>query len=36
MLERIKTEFFDVRAGEWPKALGLSVYFSSWSRFSGS
>jgi AAA family ATP:ADP antiporter len=27
MLERIKTEFFDVRAGEWPKALGLSVYF---------
>ena len=27
MLERIKTEFFDVRAGEWPKALGLSLYF---------
>ena len=27
MLERIKKEFFDVRAGEWPKALGLSVYF---------
>lgn len=27
MLERIRKEFFDIRAGEWPKALGLSVYF---------
>ena len=27
MLDRLKTEFFDIRAGEWPKALGLSAYF---------
>ena len=27
MLERIRTEFFDIRTREWPKALGLSVYF---------
>jgi len=27
MLDRIQKQFFDVRAGEWPKALGLSVYF---------
>jgi AAA family ATP:ADP antiporter len=27
MLERLRQEFFDVRPGEWPKALGLSVYF---------
>jgi len=27
MLERLKSEFFDIRPGEWPKALGLSVYF---------
>ena len=27
MLERIRREFFDIRRGEWPKALGLSVYF---------
>lgn len=27
MLERIRREFFDIRAGEWPRALGLSVYF---------
>ena len=27
MLERIRSEFFDIRAGEWPKALGLSAYF---------
>ncbi|MFB6232087.1 MAG: NTP/NDP exchange transporter [Salinibacter sp.] len=27
MLERIRKEFFDIRPGEWPKALGLSVYF---------
>ncbi len=27
MLERIRKEFFDIRSGEWPKALGLSVYF---------
>jgi len=27
MIERLRNEFFDVRPGEWPKALGLSVYF---------
>ncbi len=27
MLERLRNEFFDIRAGEWPKALGLSLYF---------
>jgi AAA family ATP:ADP antiporter len=27
MLERLRNEFFDIRAGEWPKALGLSIYF---------
>ena len=27
MLQRIKKEFFDVRPGEWPKALSLSLYF---------
>ena len=27
MLDRLKNEFFDIRAGEWPKALGLSAYF---------
>jgi len=27
MFERLRTEFLDVRPGEWPKALGLSVYF---------
>jgi AAA family ATP:ADP antiporter len=27
MIDRIRREFFDVRAGEWPKALGLSLYF---------
>ncbi|MFB6249986.1 MAG: NTP/NDP exchange transporter [Salinibacter sp.] len=27
MLERLRNEFFDIRPGEWPKALGLSVYF---------
>jgi len=27
MFERIRREFFDIRSGEWPKALGLSVYF---------
>jgi AAA family ATP:ADP antiporter len=27
MLDRLRTEFFDIRAGEWPKALGLSLYF---------
>jgi len=27
MIERLRKEFFDIRAGEWPKALGLSVYF---------
>jgi AAA family ATP:ADP antiporter len=27
MFERIRREFFDIRRGEWPRALGLSVYF---------
>jgi AAA family ATP:ADP antiporter len=27
MLQRIRQEFFDIRGGEWPKALGLSLYF---------
>jgi len=27
MLERLRTEFFDIRPGEWPTALGLSAYF---------
>lgn len=27
MLDRIRQEFFDIRAGEWPRALGLSAYF---------
>ncbi|MFB6098580.1 MAG: NTP/NDP exchange transporter [Salinibacter sp.] len=27
MLERLRKEFLDIRPGEWPKALGLSVYF---------
>jgi len=27
MLERLRKEFFDIRPGEWPLALGLSVYF---------
>ncbi len=27
MLERLRKEFFDIRPGEWPKALGLSAYF---------
>jgi len=27
MLERLRKQFFDIRRGEWPKALGLSVYF---------
>jgi len=27
MLDRLRTEFFDIRPGEWPKALGLSAYF---------
>lgn len=27
MLEQLRDEFFDIRAEEWPKALGLSLYF---------
>jgi len=27
MLERIRKEFFDIRTGEWPKAISLSLYF---------
>ena len=27
MLDRIRSEFFDIRSGEWPKAIGLSLYF---------
>jgi len=27
MIERIRQEFFDVRPGEWPKTVGLSLYF---------
>ena len=27
MLDRLQRQFFDVRDGEWPKALGLSAYF---------
>jgi len=27
MIERLRKEFFDIRSGEWPLALGLSVYF---------
>ena len=27
MIDRIRREFFDIRAGEWPKAIGLSLYF---------
>lgn len=27
MLERLRKRFFDVRPGEWPRALGLSLYF---------
>jgi AAA family ATP:ADP antiporter len=27
MLERLRKEFFDIRPGEWPTALGLSAYF---------
>ncbi len=27
MIERLRKEFFDIRTGEWPKALGLSAYF---------
>lgn len=27
MLEQLREEFFDIRAEEWPKALGLSLYF---------
>jgi AAA family ATP:ADP antiporter len=27
MIERLRKEFFDIRPGEWPLALGLSVYF---------
>jgi AAA family ATP:ADP antiporter len=27
MLERIRKQFFDIRPGEWPKALSLSLYF---------
>ncbi len=27
MIDRLRQEFFDIRPGEWPKALGLSVYF---------
>jgi AAA family ATP:ADP antiporter len=27
MIERLRKEFFDIRPGEWPLALGLSLYF---------
>ncbi|WP_103026530.1 NTP/NDP exchange transporter [Salinibacter altiplanensis] len=27
MIERLRREFFDIRPGEWPLALGLSTYF---------
>lgn len=27
MLDRLRDEFFDIRTEEWPKALGLSLYF---------
>jgi len=27
MIERLRKEFFDIRPGEWPLALGLSTYF---------
>jgi len=27
MIERLRKEFFDIRPGEWPKAMGLSLYF---------
>jgi len=27
MLDRLRKRFFDVRPGEWPRALGLSLYF---------
>ena len=27
MIERLRKEFFDIRPGEWPTALGLSAYF---------
>ena len=27
MLRRIRKEFLDIRPGEWPKAVGLSLYF---------
>ncbi len=27
MLEQLRDTFFDIRAHEWPKALGLSLYF---------
>jgi AAA family ATP:ADP antiporter len=27
MIERLRKEFLDIRPGEWPKALALSVYF---------
>lgn len=27
MLDRLRKAFFDIRPGEWPKALGLSAYF---------
>jgi len=27
MLDRLRKRFFDIRPGEWPRALGLSLYF---------